>query len=397
MTDPQNPPQPDFTPPFQPPQYAQPAQEPQYAQPDPSQYAQNPYVDPAGQYGAPQPPKKGLSTGAIVGIVAGSVVLVLLVVVGGLYAVGSLVTNSVAGPLSTGGSVNKSSGSPADVVEEYLNALADGDAKTARNLVGETSSNSLLSDEVLKKSLELAPMTNISVDKDSIQEDSYDATISATFDLGDETFTRDFSVYDSYSDGWAIQDGLVSVSLSAFKGLGPTLNGVKTSESYVEMFPGVYEIGLSVDAFTVDGDSNTFAFTDDTTYSDNEDLKPVLTKEAHKTFTNLVTASLKECLALTTLSTPCGNDVDAKVVDGTTLADGDVKRTLTAEGAAELKEMEPRTDWEVPTSVSAFLSVDIDVSLTNGDADRSRWLYGGRLLNPTVDFADEKPSVTWKK
>ncbi|QIK64472.1 hypothetical protein G7068_15585 [Leucobacter viscericola] len=420
MTEPQDPQQPESTQPIQPPQpiqpqpiqppqyappadvpqYAQPSQ-PQYAQPVQPQYAQQPmppqYNGYPGQYGAPQPPKKGLSAGAIVGIVAGAVVLLMFVVFGGLIAFGAFVSSVSGSSGSSDYAGEEPLGSPGDIVEEYLNALADGDAATARDIVGETSSNSMLSDEVLKKSLELAPMTNISVDEDSIQKDYDEATVSASFDLGDKTITRDFTVWNNYDGEWELSDGLVDVSLSSFKSLGPIFNGVKITDDYVMVFPGTYEVDMSVEAFTIDSDSNRVTLADDSGYSSDNNFTPVLTEKASKLFTELVSNSLKECLALNTLKTPCGNNVDAKLADGSTVADGDIKRTLTTEGVADLQALKPRPDWQVPTSVSAPALVDIDVSLTNENDKRSRWMFGGRLLTPTVDFAAENPTVTWKK
>jgi hypothetical protein len=393
---------------YAPPQYVQPenpqpqyAAQPQYAQPTyvqpaygQTQYAQPQYAQP---YGAIPPVKKGLSTGAIVGIVAGSLVL-LLVIFGGLIAAGSILSWTTTTNDDYFAAEDVDPTGAAETVEEYLTAIADGDATTARNMIGETASNKFLSEEVLKKSLELAPMTNISVDRDSMQNQGGIVKIAVSFDLGDKTVSRDFNLYNSTDDEWSLTSGLVTVSLAAFQGFTPSFNGVETSDQSVEVFPGTYEVTLNSDAFTVGQDSKPFTFADDYYYMQEDGFEPVLTDEAQKTFTKLVTDSLKECLKMTSLTTPCGKNVDAKLFDGSTVADGDIKRTLTPRGEADLKALQARQDWEIPTKALAplALGIDIDIELTNGDTTRSSRMVNGILLTPSVDFADENPSVTWE-
>lgn len=369
--------------PFTPQQPGQPGQPGQSGQPvgyDPSQ---------------PQGPKKGLPTGAIIGIVAGGVVLLLLIIAG-VIAIGSALSRGPSPVSPAGGSTTGAQSAPA-AVEEYLTALADGDAERARELVGGMSSDALLSDEVLEKSIELAPITNIEVDEETTGDDT-ESVVSATFDIGDETVTRDFRVWN-YSDEYEIFDGLVNVSLSSFAGLDATVNGVEPSEDYAQAFIGTYQIELGVEEFALSGDTDTFTIVTDDDSSVLYEVQPVLTEEATQTFRDLVRASLTECVALTSLATPCGLDVTGPLSDGAMPIDGTIQRTLTAEGEAALSALVPEPSYDHPTVVSSYDYIQINTTLEaekDGQRMSGDLLFGGNLLQPYVDFAQESPKVTWE-
>lgn len=411
---------PQYQPPqFGPPQYQQqqhvPQQQPnQVAQDQPfqpgqtyqagqpfqsSQPGQPGSFDPAtpGFSGPPAPPKKGLSAGAIIAIVAGGVLLLALIIAG-VFAIGSLVNRGSAGGAGAGEESTSSAGSAPEAVEEYLTAIADGDAETARAFVDGTSEDTLLTDEVLAKSLELAPITNIEVDVDATSDSDSESVVSASFDIGSETVTRDFRVWN-YSDDWQIFDGLVNISLSSFDGLDATVNGAVPGDDYSRAFIGTYQVELGVEEFALSGDTDTFTLATDEDSTAFYEVQPVLTEEATATFRDLVRASLTECVALTSLATPCGLDVTGPLSDGAVPVDGTIQRTLTAEGDAALTKMKPEVSYDSPTVVSSYDYIQISTTL-EADLDGQRvsgdLLFGGDLLKPYVDFAKDKLEVTWE-
>lgn len=65
---------------------------------------------------APVPPRKKLPTGALIGIIAGGIVVLLAIALGAAFAVRAATTASTA---------------PERVVSDYLNALAAGDSEAA--------------------------------------------------------------------------------------------------------------------------------------------------------------------------------------------------------------------------------------------------------------------------
>lgn len=380
----------------QPPQF-QPGQQFQPGAPQ-FQPGQQPYQGPPGAYdpSQPVPPKKGLSTGAIFGIVAGGIVLLLLIVAG-VVAVGAITSRSSGVPVATEEPSSGITSAPA-AVEEYLTAISEGDAERASAFIDETSGSTLLTDEVLAKSNELAPITNIVVDTESANTDETESIVSATFDVGAETVTRDFRVWH-YSDDWQIYDGLVNISLSAFDGLEATINGASIGSDYTQAFIGTYQITLGQEQFTVAGDTDTFTLVTEDSATDLYSLQPTLTKAATKEFRKLVTASLTDCVAMTSLATPCGLDVTGPLSDGAMPVDGTIQRTLSADGKAALKKLDPELSYENPTVVSTYEYIQINTTVEadlNGERVTGELMLGGDLLQPSVDFSDAEPKVTWE-
>lgn len=346
------------------------------------------------------PGKPARSRGAIVGLVVGAVA-VLVVLVGLIVGIGALFRGS-------GDDASSSSGDavgPADTVEEFLRALSDGDAETALSLVGDEQVNPLLTDEVLQRSNELAPLSNISVE-DADPEGS-EATVTATFDLGEERIRRDFSLW-KFSDAWEINDALFAIPLSELEGFEPLVNGVRVDGEVASAFPGAYEIEFGLDAFELDQLRDASALPDDGVFvvasqDDAESLyslRPALTDEAADAFRSLVRASLEQCLASRSLATPCGLDVSAPLDDGAIPVEGSAQRALTDEGDRALDELAPETAYGEGARVTTYDYIPVSTHIeADRDGERiSGTLYSsGEMRQPYVDFSDEDPTLTWDR
>lgn len=330
---------------------------------------------------APAAPRKPMSKGLLFGIIGGAAVLVLLV------AAAIIVPGLLRGAAPTA----------SEAVEEYLTALSEGDAETALTFVETYADDSLLTDEVLGASLELAPITDIVVEE-SEDASEYEATVSASFAVGGETIEREFTAYSSSDDGWVISDGLVMATLSNFDGLGLTVNGVEPADPSTSLFPGAYQLALGYEQFALDSDTDTFTLTTD---DDSElfwDIYPVLTDDGAATFRSLVRAAIEECVAMKTLTTPCGMDITEIDLSGHTPVDGSVTRTITSDGMATLDSMVPEVDYSTPTLVSTYDTPDVEMTLQgtkDGQTSEFEVWFGGYMDTPSVDFAQETPTVTW--
>lgn len=369
----------------------------QYVQdPAQQQFARNIAPPQVQQQFAAAPRKKGLSTGAIIGIVGGSVALVLVLIVGALALIGFAAAPSSSSSSSASPAAKMN---PAETTELFLTAIAEGDANTARKIAGGSTSDVLLTDEALKAALTTAPIANIAVDTDNLVESSYEATVPVTFDVGETTVMRDFKLFKS-SNSWEIFDGFVSFSLDRFSGLDPQVNGLEvTSSSSLKAFPGAYTISLGVDSFKLDGTDDTFVLGTRDDADVFYELKPVLTDEAVATYRTMVAKSLGDCLALTTLTTPCGLEVSAELNGGEKVVDGTIVRKIDAEGEAKLKRLDPESSYDAPTVVSSYeyIPVTTTAEVDNAGTRESGTLYGGgSLLKPTVDFAAEALEVVWE-
>lgn len=385
-------------------QQRQPAQQPQpprpvYGPPPPgtpysypTQQAA-PAAPPVQQAGQPFPvgppePRRGLSTGAIVGIVLGGVgLLVALLLVLGMGFFSYLMTargETRPGPEALAGAEQ--------AVEEYLGALADGDAAAAREYVWNLDSDALLTDEVLAASQDLAPITDVEVGE--AEADGPDAVVPVSFKLGDETVERTFTVWTTGS-GWQLYDGLTTVGFFQFEGLGLSLNGVPADDVYFEVFPGVYEIGIDDRHFEIPEGRSTVRIA---TLDDEDalyELQAEPTAETLETFRTLVRESLEECLAMTSLTTPCG--LDADVDDrGDRVIDGTVKRELTPEGELQLTELEVEQLWDTPTALSAWGYIDIRITGSTASGD-SEPITSSYLRYPIVDFGESTLKVVWEE
>ncbi|WP_460782798.1 nuclear transport factor 2 family protein [Microbacterium tumbae] len=330
-------------------------------------------------YPLPAPaPKKPMSKGLLWGLVGGGVALVLII------AAAIIVPIALRGPQLTAG----------DVVENYLTAISEGDAEAAMEYIDPYGDEDLLTDEVLKASLELAPISGIEIGE--YDEDRYDSTVPVTFSIGETTVEREFDVYN-YDDDWQISDGVTSVYLpSGFEGLGLTINGVEAPES-AYVFPGTYEFAVDNEAFAFEGGASVFTIADDEDTEELWELTPVLSESGITTFQTLVKDAINECVAMKTLSTPCGWDISDIDLSGATPIEGTVTRTLTADGKSALENLTP--EYYSGTTVTTYDSVDVDMTL-EGESGGKRGTYevwwGGYLGSPVVDFGTETPTLTWE-
>jgi len=392
----------------QPPYPGAPANQPYPGQPYPpqQQYPGQAYPGQPGGPGGPAgsggpggpsaPKKKGLSTGAIIGIIAGAVVLVIVIIVVIALVVGRIFA-SAGGGGGTGGEP-AAGGSPSDAVSAYLTALSESDSETALGYLSDPPSDDiLLTDDVLAASNELAPITGIEVLDAAGTSGSADVT--ASYLLGDTPVTTDFSVTDYDDDGtWEISGGTGYISTAQFDGLGLTINGEEVNGDEVEVFPGAYELATTLPNFTLTGETVVLV-TDPYTSGDTSDIEPTLTDAALQQFRALVRASAEACLAQKTLDAGCGLAIPATLSDGTQMADGSITRTLTADGSASLDSLEPTLSYDNPTLAQGDYIGGVEISgqctTSDGASGSCSVLFGPSLGSPSVDMASANPTVLW--
>ncbi|QIM19195.1 hypothetical protein G7066_12595 [Leucobacter coleopterorum] len=238
-------------------------------------------------------------------------VLAVLLAFGGGYALRAVMAPSVVDAMGMQQSIKAAP----KTVKTYLDALASGDAETARKIVGAGPTEPLLSEEVLKRSNELAPFSNVSVGEPV--ESGEQVEVPAKFTVGDTPVERTFRLWNT-SGGWQLNDGLIPVPLSSLNGFGVTLNGVAPEQAEARVFPGTYQLGLNQDAFVFGTDADVMLIATPEQAAALGALQPTATPDTTARFSDMVRASLDECIAMTTLATPCGLDVSAKLNDGAT-------------------------------------------------------------------------------
>lgn len=327
-----------------------------------------------------QPRRRGWTTTAtIVAVVVALVVVVVAFMIPAL---------SGGGPGAS--EETDEAASPSEFVERYLHALADGDADAALDYValglaeGET-----LNDEMLAASLERGPITDIDVgEAEEIADDEVEVPVS--FRIGDTAVSQDIAVSIGLSGDLAILSGTQTIPTDEFAGMGLTVNGIPV-EGELTLFPGTYEFAVANTNFTIErGEPVVVASGHE---SDRyEGLRPVLTDAATATYRSLVVASLQECAAMKTLTTPCGDDVIDSGENGPTPVDGTVTRELPLESESKLAAVTVVTDGTVARWESS-----VGMSTTFESPSGSRYLaMGAALKTPKVDFAAETPQVVWE-
>lgn len=188
-----------------------------------------------------------------------------------------------------------------------------------------------------------------------------------------------------------------AASAGRAEGVGATINGVsadKLSDPYV--FPGgTYELSLSSKYFSIDGDA-TFTVVRDNDGSALYDVRTKLNDAGVSEFRSLVRSAVEACVAMKTLSTPCGMDITAIDLSGASPVEGTVTRTLTTEGSAALDSLQPESNGSSPTVVSAYDYISVDMELQGSDGQTYTVTLGGSLDTPTVDLGASDPQVTWQ-
>jgi hypothetical protein len=403
----QNQPVPPASAPFTPPAGQQPPPAaPQFGAPPAgaSQYGGQPGGAP--QYGGPQQnvpysapakPKRKLGTGALIGIVGGSILVVVILVVGVVFGISRIGGLTGGGGGGGGEAPAAQASSPSDAVSGYLTAVADGDAKTALGYLSSPPADStLLTDEALAASNTLAPITEIDVPETEGEGGSADVT--ASYLLNGETVTTTFSTLDYDDDGkWELSGGTGSIYTKPFDGLGLTINGQAVDAESVEVFPGAYELATSLKNFTLTGPT-TVTVTEPYQSAETTEIKPALTDEALVQFRGLVRAAGDACVASTTLAAGCGIDLPATISDGTQLADGTITRSLSADAYATLDSLEATPSYDNPTLVEGEYigspSVEADCT-KDGTTGRCSIYFAPALGSPSVDMASDNPTVNW--
>lgn len=197
--------------------------QPPYGQ-QPAQ-GQNPYGQqaPYGQqnqyplYGhgqGPAQPKKK-SHGLLIGLLAGGVALLLIIIGGAVWAIN--LRNA-----------------PAKALEEFFDAVVAADAEAAINLLETAPSDtSLITDEVLRRSQELAPFTDVKLRAGS-------SSVRVELKVGGKQEVEYIDMVKT-DDGWRVSDFPREVSVAGSV-LGK-VNGAKPVDpTTLTLLPGTYEL-----------------------------------------------------------------------------------------------------------------------------------------------------------
>ncbi|WP_154793733.1 hypothetical protein [Occultella kanbiaonis] len=288
-------------------------------------------------------------------------------------------------------------------VQGYLRALADADATAALSFLSiDSSPSELMTDEVLAASNAIAPISAIEVSPVDPGTALGVVDVPVSYRLGDEQIDITFSVSGPVTENddapWEISGGYGTVFVSdPFVAAGGLVNGVPVTSTIVDVFLGAYQLSLSDTRFGLEGTTAATISVD--SLEADFDAEVVLTEEGLVAFRTLVSAAVSACVASTTLVAGCGIDLP-DTIQGTTVHDGTVARSLTAEAQVTLDSLEATVASDEPRVVTgeSIGAVDVEFDCTeNGQSGRCELLFGsaGILGAPVVDFGADAPVVRW--
>lgn len=379
--------------------------------PYPGQPGQAPWGQPGqapwGQPGQPAPGQgfapgggSGSGRGRKIGLLIGAGVLALLLVVG--VAVAVLVSRDgardVTGtPADPADPAVPSTSTPEQAVQGYLEAVAGGRAEEALGYLYERpEDDALLTDEVLVKANEIAPVTAITVTPPASPDSS---EVTASYQVGDEPARYDFTVIGDEDRGYTIASGVVRASMSRVDGLDVLVNGVAPADpTSFSLFPGGYEVTTTQEYFTIGGGERVV--TDPLSTESYFDVTPALDGEGTKLFISMVTEAAEKCLASKELEAGCRLDLPEEFEDGTLIVDGTVKRSMPAETRKNLEVLKPVPSYDNPTLVAheGYLgTVDFTARCKEGKEEfECEALFGAPPFGqPSIDLAADEPVVEW--
>ncbi|SPF68416.1 hypothetical protein PROPJV5_1411 [Propionibacterium ruminifibrarum] len=326
-----------------------------------------------------------------------------------LIAIGALVLTLLIGAMTAAIVADRSALRTAEraaqeAARTYLTAIAEGDAETARGYL-EVDDDSLLTDEVLRVSNELAPMTDITVGE--VTRDRRIVThqwVRVGYRVGGVEVSALLSV--SRSDDPTIFNAS-ELSLHGSPDVGITVNGAIPATSSPTVFPGTYELASNNEYLDVTGEP--IAAIDPTEYfydSLGTENEVVASEAGVRMFREKVVAAAQECLASTRLDAGCGIDVP-RYPEGLSeceeIREDSVHRRQDSSQAVLLETVTPRFKPFEPNALWApFIDlgrVDITVTCRVGDTwtnreitSHGRWRFFG---SPSIDLTDPDLAVAW--
>ena len=281
---------------------------------------------------------------------------------------------------------------PEVVVKEFLQAIADGDGDSARNLLTPSlpgigalkqSYMNYITNEVMAKSLQLNPITNITVTPPQNIESSA-ATVAASYDIGSQHVDTTYDV--TLTGGSYHVNGLTSFDFQNIfsNGLTLTLNGTQLAEKdihLVVLFPGTYQLGTTNPLLTTSND--TFIVTGPSDPRPSFSPEYALTDTAPALFADAVKRAFDACLAEKALETSCGWGL-------TSLSNGAVANESTIKWTVSGGNRDFSTKKYAVTDKPAIASADIKVTVRMDckDTKGRSWHASVTLPSVEVDYSD---------
>jgi len=274
--------------------------------------------------------------------------------------------------------------SPTEAVQEYLSAVASGDATTA--LLYSTTKPSedsyFTTDDFLTASMRANPITNINV------PDGQSATspmeVQASYTLNGQQVNAHFTV-QKYGRLWRLDIGFLPMNLTELtaKGVPLAINDTPLDTfTKIYLFPGVYTfstlnpmLDLTQPTFTIDYPENPTNFREGFT----------LSQEGISRIQQAAGEHLTTCLAAKDLA-PAGCGFGFAGLPSGEVADPATITWKLADDAPDITTIEPSLEGNSITM--AIASIDINVSFEGLSVDKKLYDDTSSFNSVRADFSD---------
>jgi hypothetical protein len=309
--------------------------------------------------------------------------LILLIVIAVLVAVAGLATYLVPRFLTNPDAPGVAA-SPSEAVQEYLDAVASGDATTALLYSQAQPTNTrFVSDDFLKAAITANPLTDIKV---SAQPNpSSPATIQATYSLGGLAVEASFTVRQ-YDRTWRLDGGFITLNLFNLltKGVPLTINDSPLgADQKIDLFPGIYTLASTNPMLRLDNSTFTIGYPESSPTFDQ--MRFVLSDQALTDIHQAAKLKLDTCLASHDLQ-PAGCGFGYAGATNGTVDQNTLQWTLAPQ-SHDITTAELHLD---PDSVSiASGTVDLAVAMHAISTDQ-RYIYDdtSTVSKMRADFTD---------
>lgn len=287
--------------------------------------------------------------------------VVLVVGIGVLIA---LITLLIVRGIGAGGAPGVQA-KPATAAVQFLSAVADADAEKALSFQHRaTHDRLLLTDTVLDRSRQLAPISEIDVVLDTPER------VELRYLLGDQEVHAQFTPVPRPDGSYRIDRGTATVQVARPDQLPVLMNGVPLTSDEVEAFPGTYELttGLanieySEPRLTISGPESSPQLTP----------SPRLSPRGTAAFVAATRDQLAACLRSNEVNPP-GCPQSLNVAEGTVVDPASVRWTLESDplvAATPRLSLTNETVAEVHLSVHARLQALVQTPTGPGIVDQS--------------------------
>lgn len=324
-----------------------------------------------------------------------------VLVIGAMSLIGNL-TNNDEDPGVDDSFTAVGADTPEGAVQEYLEALRDGDTGRAAELLSDPDPGVFEHPPLDPSEHPEARIDEIEADTTVQEGDS--GSVSVRYTMGGEAVSTVMQT-ERTGDGWFIAEGgTVFPEGQIFAGFPTTLNGEPLSGATPALLPGVYELGFETGDFSLPDDQRTVVIRlSDAAVLARIDATPQLTEAGARRFTEALRSELDDCLAAGTPSTDCGMDVPEDDLPDGYAFEGELSRSLSEGFDAVLKSHPPelervdgRLTGKVVLPAEFAANVELSIRSTADGTVRDGHLRDPvRSLRPNASLIPGSVRIDW--